>query len=41
MTEQTQTQGAARPLRVAIIGAGPAGIYTADMLAKSASMSAV
>ena len=35
MTEQTQTQGAARPLRVAIIGAGPAGIYTADMLAKS------
>ncbi|WP_061711717.1 FAD-dependent oxidoreductase [Kocuria palustris] len=35
MTKQTQTQGAARPLRVAIIGAGPAGIYTADMLAKS------
>ena len=35
MTEQTQSQGAGRPLRVAIIGAGPAGIYTADMLAKS------
>lgn len=35
MTEQTQAPGTARPLRVAIIGAGPAGIYTADMLSKS------
>ena len=26
---------AARPLRVAVIGAGPAGIYTADILTKS------
>ena len=25
----------ARPLRVAVIGAGPAGIYAADMLTKS------
>ena len=24
-----------RPLRVAVIGAGPAGIYAADMLTKS------
>jgi len=33
MTETTTETP--RPLRVAIIGAGPAGIYTADMLAKS------
>ena len=26
---------AARPLRVAVIGAGPAGIYAADLLTKS------
>ncbi len=28
-----------RPLRVAIVGAGPAGIYAADMLAKSEAVS--
>ncbi|MBF6098897.1 FAD-dependent oxidoreductase [Nocardia cyriacigeorgica] len=32
MTEQT---AAARPLRIAIVGAGPAGIYAADALMKS------
>ncbi len=26
---------AARPLRVAVIGSGPAGVYAADMLTKS------
>lgn len=29
------TSAAARPLRVAIIGAGPAGVYAADILTKS------
>jgi ferredoxin/flavodoxin---NADP+ reductase len=35
--EQTATSpsGAPRPLRVAVVGAGPAGIYAADVLVKS------
>ncbi|MFE5480336.1 FAD/NAD(P)-binding protein, partial [Nocardia sp. NPDC056541] len=32
MTEQS---AATRPLRIAIVGAGPAGIYAADALMKS------
>ena len=31
----SSTSAAARPLRVAIIGAGPAGVYAADILTKS------
>lgn len=34
-----ETTPGKRPLRVAVIGAGPAGIYTADMLTKSEAVS--
>ncbi|MBF6357295.1 FAD/NAD(P)-binding protein, partial [Nocardia higoensis] len=36
MTEQSAAPASgARPLRIAIVGAGPAGIYAADALMKS------
>ncbi|MFC4371772.1 FAD/NAD(P)-binding protein, partial [Citricoccus nitrophenolicus] len=35
MTETIPAQTPDRPLRLAIIGAGPAGVYTADLLTKA------
>lgn len=35
MTTETPTTGLDRPLRVAVVGAGPAGVYVADVLMKS------
>ncbi|MCO1338429.1 pyridine nucleotide-disulfide oxidoreductase [Kocuria polaris] len=40
MTEATIDQPTGRLLRVAIVGAGPAGIYAADLLGKSPQVSA-
>lgn len=37
MSNQSET-AANRPLRVAIVGAGPAGVYAADILTKSSGV---
>ena len=35
MSTNTPVGTAARPLRVAVVGSGPAGVYAADILTKS------
>ena len=39
MSDQTTVGTAARPLRIAVIGSGPAGVYAADILTKSEAVS--